>query len=179
MISDHHTRNKQQPSRRNSGRLRPPNTRWRALRRLSMVDIWNITQRSKVMGLVRSQGNRSTELRLIALFRERGITGWRRNQDLPGKPDFVFRKLKLCVFVDGCFWHACPQCYRRPASRQEYWDAKIQRNISRDREVNRELRTRGWRILRIWEHALRPAGRSNLLRRLRRHGLKTALNGFS
>ena len=136
-----------------------------------MTDIWCTAKRSEVMRLVRSKGNRSTELRLIAIFRESGITGWRRNQDLPGKPDFVFREHKLCVFVDGCFWHSCPRCYRRPTSNQEYWDAKVQRNKARDLEVSRELRARGWRILRIWEHQLRLADRKSLVRRLRRHGL--------
>lgn len=136
-----------------------------------MPDIWTAAKRSEVMGLVRSKGNRSTELRIVAIFREHGITGWRRNQNLPGKPDFVFRALKLCVFVDGCFWHGCPKCYRRPASNQEYWDAKILNNKKRDRDVNRELRARGWLILRIWEHQLRAAERSNLVRRLRRYGL--------
>lgn len=136
-----------------------------------MTDIWSTAKRSEVMGLVRSNGNRSTELRLIAIFRELGITGWRRNQDLPGKPDFVFRARKLCVFVDGCFWHGCPKCYRRPASNQDYWDTKVQRNKARDRENNRVLRARGWQILRIWEHQLRLVDRTNLVRRFRRHGL--------
>lgn len=136
-----------------------------------MTDIWPTTKRSEVMGLVRSNRNRSTELRLISIFRELGITGWRRNQDLPGKPDFVFRARKLCVFVDGCFWHGRPKCYRRPASNQNYWDAKIQRNKGRDREVNWKLRARGWLILRIWEHQLRLADRTNLIRRLRHYGL--------
>lgn len=136
-----------------------------------MTDIWSTAKRSKVMGLVRARGNRSTELRLIAIFQVLGVTGWRRNQDLPGKPDFVFRAHKLCVFVDGCFWHGCSKCYRRPASNQNYWDSKVQRNKARDREVNRELRARGWRILRILEHQLRLTDRTNLVRLLRRHGL--------
>jgi DNA mismatch endonuclease (patch repair protein) len=136
-----------------------------------MTDIWSKAKRSKVMGLVRSNGNKSTELRLIAIFRELGITGWRRNQELPGKPDFVFRTRKLCVFVDGCFWHGCPKCYRRPASNQNYWDAKIQRNKARDQEVDNELRARGWRIMRIWEHQLRLTNRSSLVRLLRSQGL--------
>lgn len=136
-----------------------------------MTDIWSTAKRSEVMRAVRSNDNRSTELRLIVIFRELGITGWRRKQDLPGKPDFVFRARKLCVFVDGCFWHGCPKCYRRPASNQNYWDSKIQRTKARDREVNRKLRTRGWQILRIWEHQLRLKDRTKLIRRLRHYGL--------
>ncbi|MGN6140845.1 MAG: very short patch repair endonuclease [Ralstonia sp.] len=139
-----------------------------------MTDNWSSAKRSEVMGRVRSKGNQSTELQLIRIFRKFGITGWRRNQDLPGKPDFVFRTRKLCVFVDGCFWHGCPKCYRRPASNQDYWDSKIKRNRARDREVNRELHARGWLTLRIWEHQLRTTARKNLVRRLRRQGLLAA-----
>lgn len=136
-----------------------------------MTDIWPKTKRSEVMGMVRAKGNRSTELRLIAIFQELAITGWRRNQDLPGKPDFVFRRQRLCVFVDGCFWHGCPECYRRPASNQQYWDAKVERNRARDRKVDRELGDRGWRCLRIWEHQLRLRDRTELVHLLRGYGL--------
>lgn len=81
-----------------------------------MTDIWNKEKRSEVMSRIRSQGNKVTELRLISIFREARITGWRRKQPLLGKPDFVFRQQRLAVFVDGCFWHGCPKCYRRPSS---------------------------------------------------------------
>ncbi len=134
-----------------------------------MTDIWAPSKRSEVMSRIRSLGNRSTELKLIAIFRATRITGWRRRQQLTGKPDFVFRELKLCVFVDGCFWHGCPKCYRRPATNQDFWDAKVQRNRERDHLVNKELRRLGWKVLRIWEHQLADSCRSNLLRRLRRH----------
>jgi DNA mismatch endonuclease (patch repair protein) len=71
-----------------------------------------------------------------------------------GKPDFVFRHVRLAVFVDGCFWHGCPRCYRRPKSNRRFWDEKMAYNRDRARLVNRELRRRGWQILRIWEHDL-------------------------
>jgi DNA mismatch endonuclease (patch repair protein) len=133
-----------------------------------MMDTWTKRKRSEVMRLVRSRGNLTTELRLISFFRAHRITGWRRNQKLPGKPDFVFHEQRVCVFVDGCFWHGCPACYRRPASNRAYWDAKAQRNRTRDRRVNRELRKAGWRVLRIWEHELAAENEARLLRRLRR-----------
>jgi DNA mismatch endonuclease (patch repair protein) len=105
-----------------------------------LSDIWSKQKRSKVMSLIRSRGNKATELRLIEIFREYGITGWRRNQKLLGKPDFTFRRERVVVFVDGCFWHGCPKCYKRPASNQEFWDAKVSTNHKRDRLVNRELK---------------------------------------
>lgn len=135
------------------------------------ADIFTPEKRSEVMSRVRGQANASTELRLIAVFRAHGITGWRRNRPLVGKPDFTFPKLKLAVFVDGCFWHGCPAHGTLPATRPEFWAAKLSRNRARDREVNSALKTLGWRVLRIWEHDLRPAREPALTRRLRRAGL--------
>ena len=131
-----------------------------------MADIWNQGKRSEVMGLIRSHGNKSTEIRLTRVFKTHGITGWRRKQRMPGKPDFVFPKDRLCVFVDGCFWHGCPKCYRRPSSNQEYWDAKAQRNHARDRIVNALLRQKGWRVMRIWEHDLARKREPRLVSRI-------------
>lgn len=88
-------------------------------------------------------------------FRRLGVTGWRRHLRLPGTPDFAFPKAKLAIFVDGCFWHGCPRCYTRPATNQEFWDKKVQDNRARDRRVARQLRAKGWRVIRIWSHRLR------------------------
>ena len=119
-----------------------------------MLDVFTKAKRSEVMSLIRSRGNRDTELRLIALMREYGITGWRRNARVFGKPDFVFRVVKLAVFVDGCFWHSCPKHATMPANNWEFWNAKLSRNAQRDRAVSRALRASGWRVLRVWECAL-------------------------
>jgi len=118
------------------------------------TDVFSKTKRSEVMSLIRSRGNKATELRLIEIFREYGITGWRRNQTLLGKPDFVFRSERVVIFVDGCFWHGCPKCYKRPVSNQEFWDAKFAANRKRDRYVNRELRSLEWHVVRVWQHQL-------------------------
>jgi len=120
------------------------------------------------MGKIRSRGNRKTELRLAALFRAHGITGWRRQLPLPGRPDFAFPKAKVAVFTDGCFWHGCPRCYRRPKGNRAFWDAKLARNRARDRAVARELRKRGWRVLRLWEHALAGPAAARAVGRVRR-----------
>lgn len=120
-----------------------------------MADVFSKQKRSQVMAAIRSTGNRATELKLAAIFRAHGITGWRRHQQLPGKPDFVFRKERLAVFVDGCFWHGCRWHCRMPKSRVGFWSGKIARNKSRDREVGRLLRKLGWRVFRLWEHGLK------------------------
>ena len=119
-----------------------------------MTDIWSSTKRSQVMASIKGKGNKSTELALVALLKAESITGWRRHLSLPGKPDFCFPKQKVVVFVDGCFWHGCPKCYRRPKSNLDFWDSKITANRSRDRRVNRELKGKGFLVLRIFEHQL-------------------------
>lgn len=132
-----------------------------------MTDMWSNSKRSEVMSLIRSHGNKATELRMIQIFKVHGITGWRRNRKLLGKPDFVFHKERVCVFVDGCFWHVCPKCYKRPTSNCEFWDAKAEKNRARDRTVSLGLRKAGWRVVRVWEHDLSNANRARLVRRLR------------
>lgn len=106
------------------------------------------------MSRIKSRGNETTEQRMVHAFRQAGITGWRRHQPIRGNPDFVFRPERVAVFVDGCFWHGCERCTRLPKSNVEYWKAKIGRNVARDKRNTRELREKGWRVVRVWEHAL-------------------------
>ncbi len=106
------------------------------------------------MAAVRSRGNKETELKLAAILRAARITGWRRHQPVLGCPDFLFRRERLAIFVDGCFWHGCPWHYRMPQANREYWQRKIATNSDRDRRTNRLLRNQGWRVLRIWGHSL-------------------------
>jgi len=120
------------------------------------------------MSRIRSHGNKATELRLVEILWTYRISGWRRKQKLPGNPDFVFRKERVCIFVDGCFWHGCPQCYRRPGSNRKYWDEKVRKNRSRDRSVTSQLRKDGWRVLRIWEHELAQKKEARLVVRIRK-----------
>ena len=124
--------------------------------------------RSEIMRAVKSRNVRSTEKALRAAMVGEGICGWRMyRQNLPGVPDFVFAKQKLAIFVDGCFWHGCPKCYRRPHSNTSYWDAKVLGNIARDLSVNKACRIAGWRVLRIWEHQLAKSP-TNCVRRIQR-----------
>jgi len=71
-----------------------------------------------------------------------------------GKPDIVFVSARIAVFVDGCFWHACPEHGVRPKNNREFWRKKLDRNIERDREVNRLLAKAGWKVIRVWEHEI-------------------------
>jgi DNA mismatch endonuclease, patch repair protein len=120
-----------------------------------MADWLSREQRSRNMASIRSKGNATTEKAFLRLLREGGISGWRRHIDLPGKPDFVFRGRRLAVFIDGCFWHGCPRCYRLPEDNRRYWKAKVTANRTRDRRTTRKLRSLGWQVIRIWEHSLK------------------------
>ena len=97
-----------------------------------MSDVFTKAKRSEVMARIRGHGNRDTELALAKFFRAHRITGWRRNQSVFGKPDFVFPRFKLAVFVDGCFWHGCPKHATKPKNNAAFWRKKFAANKSRD-----------------------------------------------
>lgn len=133
-----------------------------------MTDVFSKGKRSQVMSRIRSHGNKDTELALVKIFRANDITGWRRNQAVFGKPDFVFPKLRLAVFADGCFWHSCPKHATKPKNNAAFWRKKLAANKARDKLVTRTLRKSGWRVLRLWEHELRLHDRDRIMKRLRR-----------
>ena len=113
-------------------------------------------KRGALMSRIRSSGNETTELRLVRLLRGAEMRGWRRGYPLPGKPDFVFPARKVVVFVDGCFWHG-HNCDRNltPRRNAKAWRDKIEDNRRRDQRIARSLRGHAWRVIRIWECALR------------------------
>lgn len=108
--------------------------------------------RGQLMSRVRSTGNQTTEKRMVAVLRKARLTGWRRHQPLPGRPDFVWPKARVAVFVDGCFWHG-HDCDRNltPRTNAKAWREKIEGNQARDRKTSRLLRQEGWTVIRIWE----------------------------
>ena len=116
-----------------------------------MADIFSSEKRSEIMRKVKSKGNKSTELRLITFFKTNKLKGWRRNYSIVGKPDFVFPKLKIAIFTDGCFWHGHNCRNTRPEQNKEYWTKKRERNQKRDQEVTELLTQKGWNVVRIWE----------------------------
>ena len=131
-----------------------------------MADVFSVAKRSEIMSRVRDCGYKATELALISLFRRNKIVGWCRHQAVFGSPDFAFTKRRLAVFVDGCFWHGCPKHGTQPQTNTAFWAAKLGRNKSRDRLVARTLRSRGWRVLRVWQHELSLQHERKLVRRL-------------
>jgi len=136
-----------------------------------MPDVFAPEKRSEVMSRIRSRGNRDTELRMIALFKAARIRGWRRSQRLFGKPDFVFRRERIAVFVDGCFWHGCPRPKHAPLpkNRADWWAKKLAQNKMRDRIVTRTLRKQGWRVIRVWECELAPKQQARIARMIARN----------
>jgi DNA mismatch endonuclease, patch repair protein len=132
-----------------------------------MSDVFTKAKRSEVMSRIRGRGNKDTELALAKFFRAHRITGWRRNRPVFGKPDFVFLKLKLAVFVDGCFWHGCPKHATKPQNNRAFWRRKFSANRARDALVTRTLKRAGWRVLRVWEHELAKRNETRLTRRIR------------
>jgi DNA mismatch endonuclease (patch repair protein) len=103
------------------------------------------------MKAIRGRGNETTELAVARLLRRWGLKGWRRHLSLSGRPDFTWRRERVVLFVDGCFWHGCPRCYSLPRSNTAFWREKLEGNRRRDRRISRILRAAGWKVLRVWE----------------------------
>jgi DNA mismatch endonuclease (patch repair protein) len=124
-------------------------------------------KRSWVMSLVKSKDTKP-ELVVRRMVFALGFRYRLHRADLPGRPDLVFAGLHSVIFVHGCFWHQHVGCRRakRPEAQADYWSAKLDRNMQRDRRNLLELRRLGWRILTIWECELKkPKATSRKIRR--------------
>ena len=98
------------------------------------------------------------EMILRREIRRHGKGGYRIHpKGVVGSPDIAFLRQRVAVFVDGCFWHRCPKCYRPPSSNAEFWRSKAERNVDRDRRVDSSLAAAGWIVLRVWEHEIRES----------------------
>lgn len=118
-----------------------------------MADVLTSRQRSYCMSRIKGK-NTKPEKRLRKALWARGYR-YRVKNNLYGKPDIVYHRKKLAVFVDGCFWHGCPEHYNRPATNAEFWLAKISGTKKRDQQVNKKLKKDGWRVIRFWEHDIK------------------------
>jgi len=140
------------------------------------TDSLSPTERSARMARVRGAGNKSTEGLVEAALVKNGIDGWEKHpKGLTGKPDFYFPAQRVTVFVDGCFWHACPTCNRNvPTTRKEFWRDKIDGNRRRDNRQRLLLRRQGYHVMRVWEHQLRADTWLKLLRSMLRRAEQAA-----
>lgn len=119
-----------------------------------MVDKITKETRSKIMKAIKSKNTKIEEKTAKELWK-RGIRFRRNVNNLFGKPDIAIKKYKIVIFIDSCFWHYCPDHGHFPKSNNGYWDAKIKRNIERDKTVVDFYNSNGWNVLRIWEHSLK------------------------
>lgn len=116
------------------------------------MDKLTTTQRSINMAAVRGK-NTTPELSVRRMLHSMGFRFRLHRKELPGKPDIVLPKFRLCIFVHGCFWHQHPGCKRAtiPKTRKEFWQTKFERNKKRDKLVRKALNKLGWHVLIIWE----------------------------
>lgn len=136
-----------------------------------MSDIFSSAKRSWIMSRIRSKDTvperRLFEL-VMGLLEGSSFTIRRNVRDLPGQPDLVIEDLGLVIFLDGCFYHSCPQHGRVPESNRDYWEAKLDRTRRRDARTRRQLRREGWSVWRLWEHDLRRSRERRTIKRLER-----------
>ncbi|MCQ8228185.1 very short patch repair endonuclease [Pantoea trifolii] len=120
-----------------------------------MADVHSQAIRSKNMRAIRNQDT-AIEQRIALILKDRGFSYRVQDKALPGRPDFVLPAEKAIIFVHGCFWHR-HHCYlfKMPATRTEFWSGKINSNVERDRRYVAQLREGGWKVLIVWECALR------------------------
>ena len=137
-----------------------------------MTDMFDKKKRTRIMRTVRTS-NTEPEKKLAAALKDLDVRFHRNDVRVFGKPDFVFRKVRLALFVDGDFWHGRTWFEERaaPATNTDFWIRKFERNRLRDRLVNRTLRRAGWSVLRLWGSDVRtnPVASARRVRnRLRR-----------
>ena len=116
------------------------------------ADIVSPEHRSKIMSMIKSK-NTKPEMLVRSVCHEMGLRYRLHRKDLPGKPDLVFPKHRLCIFVHGCFWHrhsGCKYAYT-PKSRVDFWLPKLARNVERDLAAQQALQALGWRVAIVWE----------------------------
>jgi DNA mismatch endonuclease (patch repair protein) len=118
-----------------------------------MADVLTPEQRRLNMRRIRGSNTKPEKLLRSALHMA-GLRFRVHRRDLPGCPDIVFPTARLAVFVDGCFWHGCPEHAVKPKSNTEFWSDKLRRNKLRDRKVIHALRQQGWDVMRFWEHEI-------------------------
>jgi DNA mismatch endonuclease (patch repair protein) len=133
-----------------------------------MADVVDKATRSRMMAGIQGK-NTKPELLVRKYLHSRGLRFRLHAKELPGKPDLVFPKYKAVVFVHGCFWHSHPRCKFAtvPATNIEFWKQKLDANRERDQRDKRRLKTRGWRVLTVWECQMDERHLSGLVGRIK------------
>lgn len=107
--------------------------------------------RSQQMSRIRGRDTHP-EILLRAALREAGLDCSEQASTPVGRPDLVVDEPPVAIFIDGCFWHGCPEHYVRPRSREDFWAGKLRSNVERDQRQTAALEQSGWRVVRVWEH---------------------------
>lgn len=129
------------------------------------MDTVSAKKRSQIMAQVKSR-NTSPEIAFRKILYKNGIR-YRLHYKIDGNPDIVIVSKKIAIFIDGCFWHKCPRCYRPPHTNLHYWEPKIERNVLRDRANNKTLKLKGWHVIRFWEHQIKKTPQKALAKVLK------------
>ena len=116
-----------------------------------MTDVLSKEQRSYCMSKIKSSKTKP-ELKLKKTLK---LFGFIYQPKIYGKPDFIHRREKIAVFVDGCFWHKCPKCFKKPKTNGKFWIENINKNVEMDKKFTKKLKKEGWKVITIWEHKLK------------------------
>ena len=119
-----------------------------------MTDVLTPAQRSFNMSRIRGKDTKMEIVFRKALW-QKGYRYRKNPSNYFGKPDVVLKKYRTVIFLDSCFWHACRKHFRLPETNKDFWSRKIEGNKERDKKVNKYYKSTGWRVIRIWEHALK------------------------
>ncbi len=117
------------------------------------MDNLNKDQRSKCMSQIKSKWTLQ-EKKIHNLLKGRKIKH-EMHPKIKGSPDIIITKMNKAVFLHGCFWHKCPECYTEPKSNKSYWLPKIERNVRRDQHNKSMLKKDGWKVVSFWEHEVK------------------------
>ena len=139
-----------------------------------MADRVSRATRSRIMSRVRGK-NTGPERALRSALHRLGCRFRIHDRSVPGTPDISHKGARVAVFVDGCFWHGCPRHYRRPGTRQEFWDGKLGYNRDLRRRVKERLKDQDFAVIEVWECDLKargPAVADTVARAIRSRRLK-------
>jgi len=118
------------------------------------MDTHTKEQRSYNMSRILAKDTKP-EIEFRKFIWSKGLRGYRIHSKLRGKPDLYFGKSKIAVFIDGCFWHKCPVCFKKPKSNKKYWNLKIKKNVERDLNTDIFLEENGIHVIRFWGHEIK------------------------